>query len=683
MNADSFALKPLACAISALTLSLSGSAWAMHETLVEVSVPLERQSAFSVTPAEAEATLEKTPGGVTVVDAETYRTGRAGSMEDTLKLATGVFIQSRFGADEARVSIRGSGLQRTFHGRGLLLLQDGVPLNLADGSFDMQAVEPQATRYIEIERGANALRYGSSTLGGAINYVSQTGRTAPALVLRAEGGSFDYQRYQAAVAGQQGAVDGYASFSHVEQDGFRDHARQRNGRFFGNLGFQLTPHIESRFYTTVVDTNSELPGNLTYADLKANPRKAEAGSLNRDAKRDFQLYRLANRTAISDDDGAVTEITSYAARKVLFHPLGFARIEQSNRDIGLGLRHSQPTRWLGGQQEQIVGVNWRRGLTVDEQCSYGAAPAGTHPCTTLTKSNKQTANNLEAFGESRWTLAANTVVSVGGQWTDAQRRVTPGDKPAAPFYQESYRHFSPKIGVLHQLTPQMAIYANANGSFEPPSFSETFNNKPLRAQRAMTTELGVRGNRHRDGADWGWDITAYRGKLKNELLAVQVSPGQFATSNADKTTHQGLEVGVSLLANRWKGQASYLYNDFRFDRDAALGNNRIAGVPAQVLAAEAAFKLPVGVWFGPTLRAASRSWVDHSNTLSAPGYTVLGVKLSQSLTHGIDWFVEGRNLTNKRYAATTGVVGNAGGADIAQFSPGEGRAVYVGASKAF
>ncbi|MES3041704.1 MAG: TonB-dependent receptor [Pseudomonadota bacterium] len=682
MNAKNFAPTSLAWIIPAALAS--SSSWAMHETVVEISVPMDWQSAFSMTPDQARTELEKTPGGVAVVDAKTFQNGRAGTMDDTLKLATGVFIQSRFGSDEARVSIRGSGLQRTFHGRGLMLLQDGVPLNLADGSFDMQAVEPGATRYVEVQRGANALRYGSSTLGGAINYVSQTGRTAPAVLLRAEAGSFDYQRYQVAAGGQQGNVDGYTSFSHIEQDGFRDHARQRNVRLFGNVGVQLTPQMESRFYTTVVNTNSELPGNLSYADLKANPRKAEAGSLNRDAKRDFQLYRLANRTAISHDYGALTEVTSYAARKILFHPLGFARIEQTNRDIGLGLRHSQPTRWLGGQQEQIVGVNWRRGLTVDEQCSYGAAVAGTHPCTTLTKANKQTANNLDVFGESRWTVAVDTVVSVGGQWTDAQRRVAPGDKPAAPFYQGTYRRFSPKLGVLHQLTPHMAVYANANGSFEPPSFSETFNNKPLRAQRAMTTELGLRGNHHVDGTHLGWDITAYRAKIKNELLAVQVSPGQFATSNADKTVHQGVEAGISVQANRWKAQASYLYNDFKFDRDASLANNSIAGVPGQVLAAEAALKL-AGIWFGPTLRTASRSWVDHSNTLAAPGYTALGLKLNQSLARGIDWFVEGRNLGDKRYAATTGVIGNASlpAANLAQFSPGEGRAVYVGVSKAF
>lgn len=705
MNTVSFALRPLAFAISAAALTLSGSAWAMHETLVEISVPLERQSAFSVTPAEAEQILEKTPGGVTVVDAKTFQSGRTGNMDDTLKLATGVYIQSRFGSDEARVSIRGSGLQRTFHGRGLMLLQDGVPLNLADGGFDMQAVEPQATRYIEVERGANALRYGSSTFGGAINYVSKTGRTAPAMVLRAEAGSFDYQRYQLAVAGQQGNVDGYASFSHVEQDGFRDHARQRNGRFFGNVGFQLTPQIESRFYLTAVDTDSELPGNLTYAQLKADPRQATARSKARDQHRDFVLYRVANRTAITHDSGSVTEVTTFAAKKQLFHPIEFfptgpGIIEQDNRDWGVGVRHSAKTAWVGKAQEHAIGVQWRHGLVLDERYGYannvfvpGQGFAVGQQRGALDNRQKQLADNVELYGQSSWTWTPDLTTVVGVQSAMTKRKqtvlvdnigvVNGGTLLPTASYQESYKRTSPKAGFIYRLPADAELYGNVSGSFEPPSFAETLSNKPLRAQRAVTTELGLRGNRHVENANWGWDITAYRAKLKNELLEVQVNPGQFATSNADKTVHQGVEAGVSVLANRWKAQASYLYNDFKFDRDAGFGNNTIAGVPAQVLAAEAAFKLPAGIWFGPTLRAASRSWVDHMNTLAAPGYTVLGLKLNQSLAHGIDWFVEGRNLTDKRYAATTGVVGNANGVDIAQFSPGEGRAVYVGVSKAF
>jgi iron complex outermembrane receptor protein len=44
----------------------------------------------------------------------------------------------------------------------------------------------------------------------------------------------------------------------------------------------------------------------------------------------------------------------------------------------------------------------------------------------------------------------------------------------------------------------------------------------------------------------------------------------------------------------------------------------------------------------------------------------------------LSFFVEGRNLSNKTYASTTGVIVNAGGKDQSQFNPGDGRAVYAG-----
>ena len=81
--------------------------------------------------------------------------------------------ENLYGIDEIRAFRNGrpaAGLQRTAHGRGLKLMQDGVPLNLADGSFDFQAVEALTARYVEVWRGANALQYGASQLGGAVNF---------------------------------------------------------------------------------------------------------------------------------------------------------------------------------------------------------------------------------------------------------------------------------------------------------------------------------------------------------------------------------------------------------------------------------------------------------------------------------------------------------------------------------
>ena len=42
------------------------------------------------------------------------------------------------------------------------------------------------------------------------------------------------------------------------------------------------------------------------------------------------------------------------------------------------------------------------------------------------------------------------------------------------------------------------------------------------------------------------------------------------------------------------------------------------------------------------------------------------------------FFLEGRNLSNKTYIATTGVIADANGQDSAQFLPGDGRSFYAG-----
>ncbi|NBY53211.1 MAG: hypothetical protein EBQ53_06215 [Betaproteobacteria bacterium] len=179
--------------LSTVLLVASPLASAEHlADTVTVTAPVIDRSLPDI--GAARARLDQVPGGTDVVDSERYRDGRASTLADMLQASPGVFAQSRFGAEESRISIRGSGLQRTFHGRGLLLLQDGVPLNLADGGVDMQAIEPLATRYTEVYRGANATPYGATTLGGAINFVSFSGRDAPGLQARVEAGSFGYKR---------------------------------------------------------------------------------------------------------------------------------------------------------------------------------------------------------------------------------------------------------------------------------------------------------------------------------------------------------------------------------------------------------------------------------------------------------------------------------------------------------
>ncbi|HEY1050647.1 MAG TPA: TonB-dependent receptor plug domain-containing protein, partial [Prosthecobacter sp.] len=255
--------------------------------------------------ARKEQIAKTVPGGAGVVDAEEYKRGRASTLKDALDFAPGVLIQSRFGAEESRLSVRGSGIQRTFHGRGLWLMQDGVPLNLADGGFDMQAIEPLSARYIEVFRGANALQYGAATLGGAINFISNTGHTASPFQTRFEVGSFNTLRGQISSGFVSGNTDVYASITAAHSDGFRDYSEQESLRIFANIGTKISDNLENRFYITYVDSKSQLPGALTKAQMEGNPQQANAASVAGRQRRDYTLLRLANKLTYSDGDNSL------------------------------------------------------------------------------------------------------------------------------------------------------------------------------------------------------------------------------------------------------------------------------------------------------------------------------------------------------------------------------------------
>jgi iron complex outermembrane receptor protein len=166
------------------------------------------------------------PGGSDLVTAAEFEDKLAISLKESLAFSPGVYAQPRFG-QEIRLSIRGSGISRGFHMRGLTLLQDGIPINLADDNGDFQELDPSVLSHLEVYRGANAFRFGGTTLGGAINGVTPTGRTRGGFNLRADGGSFGTARGQAAFGYAGQAVDAYGVVNFDRSHGDRQRRPHR------------------------------------------------------------------------------------------------------------------------------------------------------------------------------------------------------------------------------------------------------------------------------------------------------------------------------------------------------------------------------------------------------------------------------------------------------------------------
>jgi len=655
-------------------------------TLAPIVVQGAAPASLTVPPTEEARTLiQRTPGGVALVGDTQWRTTQAATLKDILDYTPGVFVQPKWGED-ARLSIRGSGLSRYYHLRGINLYQDGVPLNEADGSSDFQWIDPSAYRYTEVYKGANGLRYGASTLGGAINFVSPTGRDAPAFQGRIDTGSYGWWRAQASTGFAGDRLDGFITGGWQRQDGYRDHSAGDAQRVSGNLGWRLSDTAETRFFLTAVRVRQEIPGSVTREQALDDPRRAAAANELNDWQRNVDGVRLANRTTFVDGDNTY-EIGGWITRNHLHHPI-YQYLDNLSHNYGGYARLTNATPLAGHDNRFTLGITYSGGR-IDAQ-NY--VNAGGEKGQKLSQTSDR-AGNLVIYGENAYDVVPGVSLIAGGQYlyaTRDRRDVYNGGNPPTRNGDKHYDFFNPKLGVLWQAAERTQVYANVSRSAEPPTFGDmnfsTGNDLDrLRPQRATTAEIGTRG----EGSRFSWDVSAYRAWVKNELQCVS-SPFNICdrTANLDRTVHQGLEAGFSWAflqglfardgqADRLVLNAAYTFSDFRFDDDRDWGNNRIPGVPRHFLRAEVLYRHPSGFYAGPNVEWVPQAYyVDNANTLRTDAYALLGARLGWE-NKRYTFYVDARNLTGRKYIASASVTDRATPAS-ALFEPGSGRAVFAG-----
>ncbi|OYW47042.1 MAG: ligand-gated channel protein [Sphingomonadales bacterium 32-68-7] len=622
----------------------------------------------------AEARAEATPGGTDVVTHADFADKTLVSLRDTLSFSPGVYTQPRFG-QEVRISIRGSGLSRGFHMRGLTLLQDGVPINLADDNGDFQELEPIFFDHLEVYRGANALRFGSGTLGGAINGVTPTGRDAPGLYLRADAGSFDMLRGLVTFGGSSGAADYWAGVSTDTAAGDRQHANRDSIRFHGNLGLALSNTVSTRFYASVNTLDQELPGALTAAVALTAP---ETGNFVGDQARDISSVRLQNRTRF--ELGAATlEVGGFLNAKSLYHPI-FQVIDHDSRDYGAFARLD----YAQGPFELTIGGEIRRGSTDASQFTNVNGARGM-----LVFEADQDARTANLYAEARYRPVEALTLIVGGIYADGfrKRAIVSSTMPMQDG-RIAFGEFSPKFGVLFAPAADMQVFANYSRSAEFPGMGEVFQTvagvstfiAAIEPQRAWTAEVGTRGR----SGPVSWDLAFYRAKLEGELLQYTISTSiPAATFNAERTLHQGIEAGLSVeLADWLRLRQIWQYSDFRFEDDRQFGDNRLPVVPEHLLRTE----LRLGsdaLHVAPNLEwVPEGAFADYRNTTRTDGYVLVGLTAGATVTDGIDVFLDARNLFDERAIGDISAA-LAATATSAIYYPVERRAVYGGVRARF
>ena len=693
---------------------------ASSTTAERVVVTGASPSLLSPSVEEAKARLQTVPGAVDVYDSDDYALGRHDYLEDFLRYQPGLVISSSQGAEDTHVSSRGSG-QNNDDIIGLAILIDGIPINQGDGEAFLHDIDLQSVQYAEVYRGADALRYGSVTLGGAIDLVSLTGRDAAPVTAGVSFGSFGYYQQTLSTGWSNGPCDLFAAVSDHVQDGYQEHAQENYQKVTFNLGYRLSDTVEDRFYFFYGRLDQNNPAALDKADLYANPRQTDPEAIQEQWDTRWNYYRLMDRFALRGQDWTFQVSLEWnhrqqEQRSEYEDDFRLGTVRFYSNDYAADMLFESTAAITDHKNRFTAGV--LPTFEPESDSFYANLNGKIGP---LLFADRTYYLNLPLFAEDQFyltkafsLLAGFQAVYVNRVFRDGCHSATLGNQS----HDDQFRAFNPKGGVAYQWNDTSLIYLNLSRSFQPVSFDESIGVQAgteggeafhsLEPQHAITLELGTRGK----AGPLTWDVVLYRSWVHHELLALNNAQGvPLGTVNADDTIHQGIEagLGVELAHNllvksvrpsrskdneadketRSEGKTdrlvlkqTYNLSDFHFDGDAVYGDHRIAGNPVQAYKAELRYEHPSGVYFGPNVEWNIVKYpVDEANTLFAEPYALLGFRAGYRTPRGFQVYFEAKNLLNKTYAAYVEPIADARiGEDNDAFSPGLGRAFYGGVS---
>jgi iron complex outermembrane receptor protein len=735
---DSVSLRMQLAASAALVgiLSVGATAQAAQS---DATVDAAALNEVVVTGKHVEApALVTVPGGTGLITADQIQGASVANLDDALKYVPGLFAQSASGGEATRLSIRGSGVTKGGFtwGNGVDVLFDGLPLSGALGT-PYESFEPNAYERIEVYKGANAFQFGATQLGGAINLVQHTGYDSSPLAVRLEGGSYGYQREQISSGQVIGPLDYYVSATHFETGGYLYNSAATAGRLIGNVGYQLTPQLKTRFYFEDARQYEENISAQTLSQLLNAPRTNPYTG----ARVTMGSIFLANKTEYQIDDHSSLELGLAYKKPPLHNGNEPSRTFWNTNDLTGSLSYKRKDTVFGGHESDT---------TVSVLPSYVLPGSGAY---TSNDATGLTTGFVKYGGSNTTVLAANDFQLTPKLWLATgigwlyETRTNEIDNPVNPAsgglyspapagvnasLNKQYTNYTPRVGLRYDITPQIEAYGNISQLVEAPqiisyaqsaTFSEkingvsysnsyyagfltaptttstgaafTFNESNLKEQVGTNYEIGVKGQWDR----FKWDVDYYNEQVHDELLTIyaelpNVDPknpnGISYTENASPTVHEGVEASVD--TELWKDDGNtvslrqaFTWNNFHFAHEnVAAGYGVLPGLPIDFYQGQLNYRHRSGLYAGLSVESSLAPYpVDYFNKTYAPSYTLVGANVGYA-PPGKKWriFVDAENLGDVHYASFSSATGLAT-ASSAVFTAGEGRSVTGGLAFAF
>lgn len=637
--------------------------------IVLAPAPLAEQVVVSAT--RTEARLGDTAASVTLVSAEELGAAAAVRLDDALRQVPGFQLFRRSGSRTANptaqgVSLRGTGASGA--SRALVLL-DGLPLNDPFGAWVYWGRVPRASiSRVEILRGGASHLYGGGALGGVVNVLTRS-PSRPYLSLEMSYGNQRTPDATLFAGGSRGKWAASLSAEIFRTGGYVIVDERERGRVDTPAGARhaaLALTLERRvagagrlFARGELFGESRANGTPVQTNRTHLRQLSAGGDLPTRRLGSFSL-RAYGGTQVFDQN-----FTAVAAGR---EGETLTRVQRvPSQFLGLTLQWS---RAVGARQTLVAGLEAREVRGASDELVFVQG----RPSSLVGAGGRERTVGL--FVEDIVRPTPRLFLTGGvrvDRWREfaAQSATRPVRPTAAAtvnvFADRTETALSPRLSVLYKPGEQVSFSLAAYRAFRQPSLNElyrsfrvgdvlTLSNENLRAERMAGGEAGA-------------SVGAWDGKLNVRAtlfwaditrpvanITLNVAPTLITRQrqNLGRTRSRGLELDAGArLDERWSVTGGYQFVDARvrsFPANAALEGLLIPQVARHQLTFQVRYTNPSRLTIGLQGRAAGGQFDDDQNLFRLERFFTLDALASRRVAGGVEIFVAGENLFNRRYA---------------------------------
>lgn len=597
-------------------------------------------------------TMEKIidiPFSITRVDKKELVFGKKVSAKNVLADVPGLFLQSRYGNKDIRVTIRGYGTRSNTGVRGVKILHDGIPESEPDGETVVDAIDFTSLGGVEVVKGNLSSIYGNSP-GGVVNFLTDIYFPENYVMTNNQYGSYGFLQNGGKVGVMTKDFRYFLSYNYRNLDGYRVHNSEYNHlvntAFEGYLGTKSKIQVFANYFRGL----NRIPGALTKLQFDTDPMQARDIAVSQDFRTESKKGQLAVRfqSTFGKNDANEIEITGYGGMKDFMKTDEEAYTISTRFSLGSLIRYTNRTKIAGrinmftagmdysyqsGPRTIFDNINGVKGLTVVDEFEDLQSNLGFY----LEDQFEIIKNKSNLFFSSRYdrvVLSKNSLQFHG--YTDTSR---------------TFDNFTPKIGINYKLTPSIALYTSYGIGVDIPAVSELDNNyttsnikytlnPDLKPQNSQNFEIGIKGNILNPKSEFmrkvKFELTLFDYIIHDEIIPFTINQYTYFR-NAAKTNRLGLEIGF--MCEPFEGieiVTNYTITDFKYKDYNALiqgpsGNtvenyngNFVPSIPRNILNFILNYEFELSRNFNGLLQwdcdYLSSMYVNDANTESAPDY---------------------------------------------------------------